>query len=116
MDNLYGENIKIKVFLKDKNNLLANATVSFNTISYGFVTIKDFQIWRSKNFNERLQEAINITPPTRNMHGHFLPTIFLEDRKKWYELESKIYDTYCLAKNEETKKEDLKINPDDIHI
>jgi hypothetical protein len=109
------DDLKITVFLKDKNNLVANVTLSFNTIAYGFITIKDFQIWKSKNFNERLQEPINISPPTRNVYGRYLPTVFLERKEKWYEIESKIYDAYNLAKIEMlAKKGTSDINLDEI--
>ena len=91
------ENVKISVFIKDKGNLLANATVSLETVAYGFVTIKDFQIWRSKNLNSRLQEYINIKPLQRNIWGRWIDRVFFEDTEKWYELEAEIYNKYFVA-------------------
>lgn len=89
MDN----DIKIEIKIKDIKTLLANATVSINTIPLGFVTIKGFAIWKSNHFNERLQEAINITPPsTRGFK--YIPIVFIENPKMWIELEQKIYDAF----------------------
>lgn len=113
MDN----DIKITIQLKDKASLLANAIVSLNTIAFGFVTIKDFQIWRSKVFNDRLQEQINIKPPTRAFFGKFLERVFIEDKNKWYELEQMIYDAF---NNERNKKQannnNEEVNIDDIPL
>lgn len=108
------DSLKISVFLKDKDNLLANVTISIFTIDYGFVTIKDFQIWVSRNFNERLQEAINITPPMKNFYGKYHQRVFLENKDKWYQLEARIYDAYCLSRNKEKKTE--KVNLDELPI
>ena len=91
------EHVKITVFIKNQKNLLANATVSFETIYFGFVTIKDFQIWRSKNLNSRLQEYINIKPPSRYIWTRFVERVFFEDTEKWYELEAEIYNKYFVA-------------------
>ena len=66
------QDVKIKVYIKDKDNLIANANVSLNTVLFGFVTIKGFQLWKSTHFNERLSESINITPPTKQGYGRYL--------------------------------------------
>jgi len=100
------EHIKISIFLKFKKRLLANATVSIETIPYGFITIKDFQIWESKNLNNRLQEFINIKPPARKVFGRWIDRVFVEDESKWHELETRIYDAYCVARNNYQRKED----------
>ncbi|MDP2672152.1 MAG: hypothetical protein Q8O68_01430 [Candidatus Daviesbacteria bacterium] len=94
MDN----DIKITIQLKDKANLLANAIVSLNTIAFGFVTIKNFAIWKSNHFNERLQEAINITPPSKPAYGKHYPIIFFENKDKWFELEQQIYDAFSASR------------------
>lgn len=86
--------IKIKIILKDKPNLLANANVSINTVAFGFVTIKNFAIWKSTHFNERLNEAINIEPPSISSRGRYFKVIFFEPRDKWFELEQQIYDAF----------------------
>ena len=108
--SLDGEDVKISIFLKDKGRLLANAVVSFNTIIFSYVTVKDFQLWESTKFNERLQEAINITPPTRNIYGKYSQRVFLEDKKKWIDLEARIYDAYCAARNKKQIQEKVTIN------
>ncbi len=106
------EDVKITIFLKDSPKLLANATVSMETIYFGFVTIKGFQIWNSRIFNERIQEAINIRPPTIIVYGHPYQFVFFENEQKWFELESKIYDAFVKAKsksgNGATKELDLE--------
>lgn len=103
--------IKIKITLKDKPNLLANATVSLNTTAFGFVTIKGFTIWKSKYFNERLQEAINIKPPAQFAFGKYYPQVFFESRDMWFDLEQKIYEAF---KTSGTHSSDEDIDVDEI--
>lgn len=113
------DDLKIKVYLKDKNNLFANVTISVQTVGYDFLTVKDFQIWKSNNLNERLQEYINITPPTKVIFGRYIPRVFLEKKEKWFELETRIYDAYLKAKNksQNNKEENLEdIKEDDINF
>lgn len=98
MDN---EDVKITIFLKKSPKLLANATISIQTIYFGFVTIKGFQIWNSRIFNERLQEAINITPPTIMSHGRSYQFVHFEDEKKWFELEERIYGAFIKTRLED---------------
>lgn len=104
--------VNIKVFIKDKGNLIANSNVSINTVLFAFVTIKGFQIWRSDCFNERLQEKINITPPTRPAYGRYIPQVFFEDKNKWFELEQMIYNAF----NTERLKKSLKQKTEDVNI
>ncbi|OGM14752.1 hypothetical protein A3A76_04100 [Candidatus Woesebacteria bacterium RIFCSPLOWO2_01_FULL_39_23] len=94
-------NVKIRIFIKNKNNLLANAIVSLETVYFGWITLKDFQIWRSQNLNNRLMEYINIKPLSRNIYGKWLERVYFEKPESWYELESKIYDAYFKAINEQ---------------
>ncbi|KKQ89242.1 MAG: hypothetical protein UT12_C0019G0011 [Candidatus Curtissbacteria bacterium GW2011_GWC2_38_9] len=108
------DDVKITVYLKDKNNLLANATVSIPTIEFGYVTIKDFLIWKSNNLNERLQEYINITPPTKQFYGRYHPGVFFEKKDCWYKLEEKIYDAYIKVKNKYHSNGKLDIETVDI--
>lgn len=93
MNNVDGD-VKIKVLIKNKGKLLANANIAIETVTFGFITIKGFQIWSSTRFNERLQEAINITPPTKQAYGHFIQQVFFEDKDKWFGLEEKIYGVF----------------------
>lgn len=93
-------NVKIRIFIKNKNNLLANAIVSIETVYFGWITLKDFQIWRSQNLNNRLMEFINIKPLSRNIYGKWLERVYFEDQEKWFELEQRIYDAYFKALNE----------------
>jgi len=37
--------------------------------------------------NDRLQEPINITPPSKNSFGKYQIQIFFETTEKWYEIE-----------------------------
>lgn len=108
--------MNIKITLKEKNNLLANATVVISTYDFGFITIKNFQIWKSKVYNERLQENINIQPPGISRYGHYFPSIFIENNQKWYEMEREIYHAYLDEKNKTNKKATEEINIDEIPI
>ena len=110
------ENLKIKIFLKDKDKvgkLLANANVAIRTLNLGFITIKGFQIWPSPKFNERLQAAVNITPPSKQAYGRFYPQVFFEEPKLWFELEEKIYSFYLQAKISNTEE---KVSIEDLPI
>lgn len=108
------DDIKIKIIIKDKPNLLANANISLNTIAFGFVTIKNFAIWKSKHFNDRLQEAINITPPaTRGFK--YTPIVFFETPDKWFDLELQIYQAF-VASRTSSKYEDIDLDAVDKGI
>lgn len=111
------QDVKIKVYIKDKGNLIANANISVNTILFGFITIKGFQIWKSPHFNERLQEAINIQPPSKLVFGKYIIQVYFENRDKWFELEQMIYDAF----NSERRKnssihESEDVNTDEIPL
>ena len=107
--DIQDENVKVMVFLREGNaRLLATATVSVRTVDYGFMTIKGFQIWKSKNLNGRLQEFMNITPPSTMIKGSRYFVIFFENKELWSNLEEAIYSSYRLAavkKIKESKKE-----------
>lgn len=110
------ENLKIKILPnKRKNKLLANANVSIKTERFGFITIKGFQIWPSPRFNERLQQAINITTPSKASYGRYVRQVFIEDPAKWFELEELIYSSYLRYKSQnaagETETVDLEKIP-----
>lgn len=114
MNNIDGD-VKIKVIIKNKGKLLANANICIETVKFGFVTIKGFQIWNSINLNERLQEGINITPPTKQAYGRFYQQLFFEDKNKWFKLEENIYSAYLKIRNVAVlKKED--ISPDEVPV
>lgn len=96
-------NIKIKLNLDKKcENLLANADVGIDTDEFGVIVMKDFQIWKSPQFNSRLQDAINIQPPVIKYSGKFRPRIFFENKEVWFELESQIWYAFQV---EGSKKE-----------
>lgn len=112
--DMENQDIKITIILKQKPpTLLANANVSINTILYGFITIKGFQIWKSQNFNERLQEAINITPPMRLIYGRYISLVFIENPSKWHELELEIYNVYSSKRNNSQNRIE-EVNIDEI--
>lgn len=102
--------VKIKIVIKNKGNLLANATIHVSTYNYGFITIKSFQIWESHVFNNRLKDNVNIQPPGKVAYGHYYPHVFFEDPQKWYELEQEIYTAYLEKKNESEEIDVSKIN------
>ncbi|HWA52328.1 MAG TPA: hypothetical protein VG895_04730 [Patescibacteria group bacterium] len=103
------EDVKITILWKDKGNLIANANISIETVSFGFITIKGFQIWKSEVQNSRLQESINITPPSKPMYGHYFKIVFLENEKSWFELERRLYGKFLekRIKIQENEKIDL---------
>jgi len=103
--NMENENLKITIILKNNPKLFANANVAINTVDFGFITIKGFQIWKSSIFNERLQEHINITPPNRQFMGHTISLVFIENRTLWFDLEEKIYSAFCQKRQPEIKEE-----------
>ena len=76
------ENVKISILLKDKGNLLANANVSFVTLEFSTVTLKDFQIWKSPIYNSRLEDNINIQPPGIMIYGRFRAKAYFEEKLK----------------------------------
>lgn len=100
MNNL-DENVKIKIYVKNKGNLLANATVFLNTIECGVAVLKGFQIWNSRIFNNRLKENINISPPSVTFYGKSVCLVFFENPESWNRLEQKIYEAYLHQKNYE---------------
>ena len=96
------ENIKINIKIKNKGSLLANADLLILTNDYGWVSIKDFIIWESKNFNERLGEKINIEPLSVNVHGKYIKKVFIENLTDWEKMEKEIYEAYVKKVEEET--------------
>lgn len=115
--NINDEDLIITITIKDKPKLIANVTVAIKTEVYGWVTIKNFCIWKSDLMNNRLQEYINITPPSYNSIGKYHSHVFFEDEKAWHRLEARIYDAYFLKRSEEsTAKLDGRIDPDEIPI
>lgn len=111
------ENVKIKLFLsKKEGNLLASATISLNTVEFGFVTIKGFQIWKSKFLNSRLQQEVNISPPSTRRYGKYSYLVFFKEEKQWFSLETRIYDAYNKALFRHNKKGKEDIDPDEIPL
>lgn len=110
------ENLKIKILPKNQSKLIANVNIAINTVEFGFITIKGFQIWKSNLMNERLQEKINIAPPSLRMYGRYISFVHVEDKKMWLELEHLIYSAYLRfsSVNKVKSKEDEKVNPDNI--
>ncbi len=99
--------VSIKIILKNKNNLLANANISVNTEAFGYVTLKGFQIWKSIHNNDRLNDYINITPAKIPARGNFFNIIFFESSDKWYLLEKIIYEKFRATKEEEIDIEEI---------
>lgn len=86
--------MEIKINIKDKGALLANADVVIQTQGYGAITIKGFQIWKSECFNRRLKKYINIMPPSRRWYGKYIKIVFFEDPLRWEKLEKEIFIEY----------------------
>lgn len=105
------KDIKIKIIIKNKGPLLANANVMISTLEFGPINLKDFQIWNSNEFNSRLGEKINIQPPGAMVYQHYRQKVFFEDSQSWFLIEHEIYHTYLAQVN---KQSDDDVNPDDV--
>lgn len=95
------EDVKVKIYIKNKGNLIANATVYLNTNGFGRLALKGFQIWNSQRFNERLKEKINISPPSKSVYGKSVYLLYFENPEGWNRLEQKIHEAYIYQKNYE---------------
>ena len=107
------EDIEIVIFIKNKGNLLANANLILKTSGFGNIVIKGLPIWKSSRLNERLQENINITPPSRQSYGRYIDLVFFENRKIWFEIERLVYSAYLKKKNK-TVIVNESVDPKDI--
>jgi len=105
MDN----NIQIEIKIKNNEKLLANADIRLSTQGFGLVNIKDFQIWKSSNNNERLKAYVNIAPPSTKVGLKYSKRVFLEDVKQWGKLERLIYEEYL-----KKQSESAPISPEDV--
>lgn len=104
--------LQIKIVLKEnKGNLLANAHLTIETVSYGLITIKNFQIWASPNINTRLHDTVNIQPTVARQGFKYYPQVFIEDENKWYLLEGLLYVAYIAEKE---KKGNVRLDYDAI--
>jgi len=96
--NEVNEDVKVKIFIKGKDRLLANAVIYLDIGKYGTVALKGFQIWKSTMMNGRLGEYINISPPTKSIQGKLTYLYFFENSNGWYLLEKQIYNAYINQK------------------
>lgn len=96
----------IKIYIKNKGKLLANANILIDTVDFGQINIKAFQIWQSIHLNSRLGEYINIQPPSLR----YFPFVFFEDDKNWFKLEKSIWESYKTKVAENTP-----INPEEVN-
>lgn len=94
LSGLY-EKAKVKVFLKDKGNLLATAQVLIADLQ----EINGFTIWQSK-----FSEDLNIKPPTYDPF-HKCNAIWVRDEKIWRELCKKVERQYLLKRESEETEE-----------
>jgi hypothetical protein len=112
------ENVKVSVFLINKDNIIARANISIKLNTSYFITIKGFVIWKSEWIHPKFQEQLNITPPRIYRFGKWVDIVFFESKNDWILLEEKIYSAYLKAKLEKDNKliVNENINPDDIPI
>lgn len=105
-----------RVKIKNIKSLLANCDVTLETLDFGPVTIKGFQIWKSNHIHPRLQEEINITPPTVRSYGKYISTVFFNVAAKWEGLEQGIYTEYHkeISKAGKEVANLDEVNPNDI--
>lgn len=107
-----------RVKIKNIKSLLANCDVTFETIDFGLITIKGFQIWKSNYLHPFFQEEINITPPTVRSNGKYVPLVFFEGAVKWEEIRERIYSEYhkeiSKAGKEAANLDEVNLN--DIHL
>lgn len=106
--------IKVKVKLLKSEKILAQATVTLFDVweEHGW------KILRSDRIHPDFQEKIWIQAPSFNTFGSWKEIVFIDDRRLYNQVQEKIYDAYCLAKNkigEESPFEaNEEVNPDDI--
>lgn len=101
---------KISIKIKNlSNGILANAVVSVNLPTLGYLNIKNFTIWKSPNFNNLLNAYINITPPSVLKMGRYHAHVFFENPESWKLIVEQIYKAYLV---EEAKSQEVNI--DDI--
>lgn len=112
------EDVKIRVFLNSKDNIIGRINIALKTSGSSFITIKGFVIWKSEWMHSKFQEQINITPPRLYRFGKWSDIIYFENKKDWYQIEEKIYSAYLKAKLEKDNKliqnEDIK--PEELPI
>ena len=103
--------IKVKVRINQKGNLLAQADVVFGDI----IEIHGWRVMSSTKIHPRFQEQLWIQEPCyRSANGKWKPIVWIADKKLYEEIESKIYDTYTLTKANTPPINQDKVTPDDI--
>lgn len=108
--------IEVKVFIKQKGSQLGRANIAINTV-FGWIELKGFTLWESNQFNSRLQEKINIEPPSARYKTSFCKQVYF-DKEKWPEIEMYIYSEYKKELNSISQSNENKgkenVNVDDI--
>lgn len=91
------EKAKIKIFIKDKGPLLANA----QALIAGIQEINGITIWTSKF------EGLNIEPPTYDPF-HKCKAVWINDKKIWADLCKRIEREYLNKKDEQELEERIE--------
>lgn len=107
---MINEDVIINVSWKGKNNLLATANVCLATTLFGDLNIKGFTIWKSDLENKRLQEPINIKPPSVRSYGRYREVVFFEDENHWFEIERKIYGKFIEVRTKIESEEEIDLD------
>lgn len=91
--NYEDENVKIRVReSKSKSpKIIALVDVFIKHFMGDFIEIKGFVIWSSDLLNGRLQEKLNITPPSIQIFGKRSTIVYIQNETFWFEIEGYIY-------------------------
>ena len=87
---------------KGSGNLMAIADISLETVEFGKVVIKNFQIWKSEKYNDRLKAHANITPPSINIGvKKYYKLAYFDNPAGWESVEFHIWNEYINDKYSE---------------
>jgi len=103
----------IKIYPKNKGNLLANTTVTIESEDLGEFTINWIAIWATKEENDRLKLKLSVSPPSLRMGPKYFKALFFKKEETWFEIEKAICEKY----EEENKMEQPKgeyVDPEEI--
>lgn len=108
--------VQIKKSPPRATKMIARADVTLRIYDSEYVRIRGFILWHSKVLNNRLQQHINIKPPSTSEKGKWTETVHFLNKNSWENLEMIIYSAYLefQKRGEDTGIQD--IDPDDLPI
>ncbi|MDO8569478.1 MAG: hypothetical protein Q7R89_01710 [bacterium] len=95
------DEIEVKIKLSNKPELKATAIIDF-----GDITIKGFRLSVSKHKNENLDNEMLYLQVPCFFAGKWREIVFINDKSKWKQIEKKVFEEYCNARNNSVDKDD----------